>query len=250
MNGDKKIVLITGRYWEGAFVLKEFIKEGVPCKHVFIQKSWWRKENNYEYSKLYLKKLKKDKNSKTERIFYTIEELGRPKGIEIKKIENINSEDSIKKLDKINPTLIAVVGSKIIKSRVLNKFKNKFINFHTGILPEFRGPYSEFWAIYKNQANMIGTTVHLIDEGVDTGRILKQMRVDIDSQKNPQIAHFLNAKAGANLIAKTINEYLLGEITPFRQVESDAHYYTYPTNKQVVALEKRLGIKINLYFAD
>lgn len=250
MNRDKKIVLITARYWEGAFVLKEFIKEGVPCKHVFIQKSWWRKENNYEYSKLYLKKLKKDKNSKTERRFYTIEEIAQPKGIGIKKIENINSEDLTKKLTKISPTLIAVVGSKIIKPKILNKFKNRFVNFHTGILPEFRGPYSEFWAIYKNQVNMIGTTVHLIDEGIDTGRILKQMRVDIGSQKNPQIAHFLNAKAGANLMAKTMNEYLIGKITPFGQVESDAHYYTYPANKQIVELEKRLRIRINLYFAD
>jgi len=60
MNKYKKVILITARYWEGAFVLKEFIKAGTPCKHVFIQKSWWRKENNYEYSKLYLKKLKKE----------------------------------------------------------------------------------------------------------------------------------------------------------------------------------------------
>lgn len=247
-NND--VVLVTGRYWEGAYVFKELIDKGVSCKTVFIQKSWWKEKNDYEYSNLYLEKLKKQKKSKVERFFFTIEELAKLSGTKVEKVDNINSTDFIKALKGLSPKLILVVGSRIIKEDVLDIFENKFINFHTGILPEFRGPYSEFWAMYKNRPDMIGTTIHFIDKGIDTGKILGQARVDVGLEKNINTLHFLNVKKGSSLMAKTVLEYLNGDINPVTQEEEKSSYYSYPSNKEIKELEDKLGVKINLYFAD
>lgn len=63
----------------------------------------------------------------------------------------------------------------IIKSNVINYLKKKVINFHNSFLPLNRGYHPLFWAIYKKTP--LGVTIHLIDEGIDTGRIIYQKKI-------------------------------------------------------------------------
>ena len=246
----QQVILLTSRYWEGAYVLKEFIDQGVPCNQVVVQKTWWRNENDYDYSDNYLKKLAEDSNVQFGQTYYSIEELAEKHGIGIKRINSVNSNVFFSFLKDVDPSIIAVVGSKIIKPDIVNRFKGKFVNYHTGILPEFRGPYSEFWAIYEGVPEYVGTTIHLIDEGIDTGNILKQVFVDVGQEKDPQLAHIINAKAGARLMASTINDYLIGNVIPREQDEERAKYFTFPTDEQIADLGIKLGIKIDLRYAD
>ncbi len=67
----------------------------------------------------------------------------------------------------------------LIKKKVINFKKNKIINFHNSYLPHNRGYHPLFWAIYNKTA--LGVTVHLIDEGIDTGEILYQKKIKYKS---------------------------------------------------------------------
>ncbi len=49
-----------------------------------------------------------------------------------------------------------------------------FINYHAGINPKYRGQHPGYWALASDDAENAGVTIHLVDEGVDTGSVLYQ----------------------------------------------------------------------------
>ena len=58
----------------------------------------------------------------------------------------------------------------ILPADVLSMPKQGFLNAHPGLLPEHRGLDAVCWALSNDEA--VGATVHLLDEGIDTGPIL------------------------------------------------------------------------------
>ena len=50
--------------------------------------------------------------------------------------------------------------------------QQKAICMHMGIAPEYRGSAPNFWALYDRRPELVGATIHLLDEGSDTGPIL------------------------------------------------------------------------------
>ncbi len=64
----------------------------------------------------------------------------------------------------------------IIRPPIFNLFRHGIANFHTSYLPIGRGANPNAWAIFGDQ--QAGVTMHLIDEGVDTGPIVAQLRVE------------------------------------------------------------------------
>ena len=65
--------------------------------------------------------------------------------------------------------VISVLYEKILKPNIVNN--KKCYNFHPGILPEYKGSGICSWAII-NKEEYMGTTLHIIDEGVDTGEVI------------------------------------------------------------------------------
>lgn len=65
---------------------------------------------------------------------------------------------------------ISVLYPKLLSPRFLNKGRTCF-NFHPGVLPKYRGAGASSWAIVNGEIEA-GVTLHVIDEGIDTGAIL------------------------------------------------------------------------------
>lgn len=64
---------------------------------------------------------------------------------------------------------------KILKPHVISKY-NKIYNLHPSFLPWGRGYYPIFWALWENTP--AGATLHEINEGIDQGNIIYQIRVN------------------------------------------------------------------------
>ena len=86
----------------------------------------------------------------------------------------------IKKIYKIKPDLIISYGCSIIKKTLISRFKNKFINVHLGLSPYYRGSATNFWPFVYNKLQFLGVTFMKIDDGIDTGPILHQLRPDLN----------------------------------------------------------------------
>ena len=50
--------------------------------------------------------------------------------------------------------------------------KQKAINIHAGISPYYRGTDCNFWALYDGNPHLVGSTIHLLSKGLDSGPIL------------------------------------------------------------------------------
>ena len=106
-----------------------------------------------------------------------------PKEI-VHKVKSINSQETIKMLQKINPDAVVVNGTRIISKKVLASVTAPFINTHMGITPKYRGIHCGYWALAMNDKENCGVTVHLVDEGIDTGGVLFQSTISPNRQDN------------------------------------------------------------------
>jgi len=64
----------------------------------------------------------------------------------------------------------------IIKRSVLDMFPLAAINLHISLLPYSRGAHPVFWSVANGHP--LGVTIHLLDEGLDTGNILFQREIN------------------------------------------------------------------------
>lgn len=80
---------------------------------------------------------------------------------------------------EINPDLILVYGTSIIKGPIINYFKNKILNVHLGLSPYYRGAGTNYFPFVYDEPEYCGATYMFLDEGIDTGKIIHQIRPDI-----------------------------------------------------------------------
>lgn len=66
-----------------------------------------------------------------------------------------------------------VFGGRILKGLLLNKYKNKLINFHPALLPSFKGIKAIDQALKAN-AFLLGNSAHIVVEDVDSGAVIMQ----------------------------------------------------------------------------
>jgi phosphoribosylglycinamide formyltransferase len=112
-------------------------------------------------------------------------------GIDAKCIspKNFSNRDEFNKallyeLKRLNPDLIVLAGFLVnISEDIVKAFENKIINIHPSLIPSFcgKGYYGlkVHEAALKRGVKVTGATVHFVDAGIDTGRIILQKAVDI-----------------------------------------------------------------------
>ena len=91
---------------------------------------------------------------------------------------------SVLKKYKVTPTngLVCLAGfMRIISPFFIKQYKNKILNIHPALLPAFPGLDAQKQAV-EFGAKFSGCTVHFVDEGVDTGPIILQEIVKVDSK--------------------------------------------------------------------
>lgn len=89
-------------------------------------------------------------------------------------VDTVNDPAVVERLRHDAPDLILVNGTRIIRASVLRATGAPIINTHVGITPDYRGVHGGYWALWNDEPDKFGVTLHLVDEGVDTGTILEQ----------------------------------------------------------------------------
>jgi methionyl-tRNA formyltransferase len=82
-------------------------------------------------------------------------------------------------LDQRPDVCISIAYDQVIRQPLLTIAPHGFINAHPGKLPWYRGRSTINWAIINNESD-IGVTVHVMNEGLDTGDILVQRVLPVD----------------------------------------------------------------------
>ncbi|MEM6967611.1 MAG: formyltransferase family protein [Bacteroidota bacterium] len=181
---DKRVVLLTRGELRHEFFRKYLAsRSGIEVQATFCESNKGNidevvkkdlQENN-------LRTLHLSARAATEEDFFKLfndhqEDFSNP--IFIEKGE-INDAHHVQSIIQMNPDLIISYGCSIIKSRLLSVFRGRFINIHLGLSPYYRGSGTNFWPFVNDELQFVGTTFMYIDEGIDTGEIIHQIRAKI-----------------------------------------------------------------------
>jgi len=84
----------------------------------------------------------------------------------------LNAPETARELSRLAPDVIVRVSGGVLKPHVLAQARVAALNIHHGRAPRIRGMWSIPWAVIEGRADWIGATIHVMDEGIDTGPIL------------------------------------------------------------------------------
>jgi len=153
-----------------------------------------------------------------------VKELALRLGLSLWQPERARSEAFIQTLRQLHPDLIAVAAyGQILPPALLELPRFGCVNVHASLLPKYRGAAPIQWAIL-NGDTATGVTVMHMDATLDTGDIVAQQTTPIAPADNAQTLHDRLAALGAELLVKTIPDYVARKIKPQKQPAEGVSY--------------------------
>ncbi len=162
-------------------------------------------------------------------------------GIPIHSVPSINDPACHTLLAELQPDVVAVYGTRLLTRKTLAAARAPFINYHAGITPKYRGQDPGYWALATGDAQNAGVTIHLVDEGVDTGDVLYQARVTFDRDDTIATYQHVQAATALPLFARAIEDALQSRLAP-KKVDLPSQKWFPPTLWGYLATGLRRGV--------
>jgi folate-dependent phosphoribosylglycinamide formyltransferase PurN len=162
-----------------------------------------------------------------------LEEEPRPEHA-IVDIGSINSSKCVEALNRLDPKVVLLVGCRIVKPQILSQVRCPVLNYHAGINPQYRGMNGGYWALASGDPGNFGTTVHLVDAGVDTGAILYQVRGKPAPDDNIMTYTHRLAALSRDMCVRAVGDALDGKLTVVPNDAPSRQWY-HPTIWQYLA---------------
>jgi methionyl-tRNA formyltransferase len=138
-------------------------------------------------------------------------------GIDFFSDPKINSKEFINRVQKYNCALfVSMSFNQIFGTEMINLPQLKIINCHAGMLPFYRGRNILNWALINDETEF-GITVHFVDEGIDTGDIIKQHRHPITDQDDYKSLLFRAYEGCAVILHEAIKCIQFNEVNRISQ---------------------------------
>ena len=159
--------------------------------------------------------------------------------IPVIKIEgSINSQRSLNTIKSFNPDLlVSILGNQIFKKPLIELAPKGCINLHTAMLPKYRGLMPTFW-VMKNNEKYTGVSVFFVDEGIDSGPIIVQEKIEIGNLTQEQLIR-RTKKIGMELISKSIGLIQRNEVNLIENNSLKQTYFSFPTRRDVKEFKKK-----------
>jgi len=118
--------------------------------------------------------------------------------------------------DFLKSDVYVVFGSSYIKGELADFLvKQKAINIHAGVSPYYRGCDCNFWALFDDNPHLVGTTIHLLSKGLDSGPMLYHAMSNLKT--NPFEYTMSTVKSAFHSIAERIKNDSIFRIKPLVQ---------------------------------
>ena len=135
-------------------------------------------------------------------------------GLLIAQPVKVNDPTTLGRLEEIAPDVMVVAAyGQLLKRPLFSLPPFGTINIHASLLPRYRGAAPINWAIIRGETET-GVTTFLIDEGMDTGKILLQRATPIGEDETAGELHDRLAKMGGELIVDTLGRMERGRVEP------------------------------------
>lgn len=137
----------------------------------------------------------------------------------------LSEETAMEQLKTWDPEIIVVAAfGQILRKNVLDLPEFGCLNVHASLLPRWRGAAPIHAAILHGD-DETGVSIMLMDEGLDTGPVLSQVRTSIEPDETAQSLSDRLSIFGAELLLATLPDYLAGNIQPDPQIDDKATHF-------------------------
>lgn len=156
--------------------------------------------------------------------FSPVKEAAMRHELEILQPEKASQPDFLDRLRELNPDLIVVIAfGQILRKEVLDLPKYGCVNVHVSLLPKYRGAAPINWAIINGEEKT-GVTTMFMDEGLDTGDIIKTREFRLDDEINAGQLHDIMMEEGADVLSQTVKAIEDGTAERIRQNDDESTY--------------------------
>lgn len=153
-----------------------------------------------------------------------VKKLALQHGIPVMQPKTLKSAEVVKELAGLEPDLAVVAAfGYILPGEVLAVPKSGCLNVHPSLLPRHRGASPVADTILSGDA-ATGVSIILMDEGVDSGPILAQRKMDISPEDTTGSLTAKLAVEGAELLLEVLPQWFVGELEARSQDEGEATY--------------------------
>ena len=176
-----KVMILCGRSPRHLYIANKICSASIPVAIVQEVGSHWtlkkimnllKPANLYKKIWRWLRDRKRYLGDKEAQFFFADKKPSLDRTDLINEVPHINHPDVVKLAEQLQPDIIAVFGTSLIRGELLNKGRLGIVNLHGGLSPHYRGADCTFWALYNKEPEQVGCTLHYIDPGIDSGNLI------------------------------------------------------------------------------
>lgn len=161
-------------------------------------------------------------------------------------VKTVNDDGTIALLGLAAPTVVVVHGTRIISRAVLEGLEVPVLNVHAGVTPRYRGVHGGYWARREGRPDLAGSTVHLVDPGIDTGGIVAQATFSCDDVDSIATYPYLHLACAIPLLLEQVDAVLEGispETVPPLTGAERSQLRWHPTAWDYFTAIRRVGVR-------
>jgi len=127
---------------------------------------------------------------------------------------DINDKEVVKFIESLRPDITLIMGISILGLKALQASGPLILNIHGGFLPYYRGNHCIFFALYERRLDRIGSTIHFVDKGIDTGDIVEQFKPSIHDTDQAETLYCRAEKMAVERLVVLLKDFEEGKPLP------------------------------------
>jgi folate-dependent phosphoribosylglycinamide formyltransferase PurN len=134
--------------------------------------------------------------------------------VKVTEVSSANGDDCLALIAQTMPDVVFLASCRMLSRTTLASIPCPVLNYHSGINPKYRGLAGGWWARASGDDANYGTTVHLVDAGVDTGGILYQAFLTPDPRDTLLTDAMAMAAGSREIVIRAVEDALAGKLSP------------------------------------
>ncbi len=255
MKTQTSVVILTSRGPRHSYFARELAKQfriagiEIDDRYHIAGRLWtFLKLNSFNPirmigSFLFKRKLRiyEERDQKIENQFFPRSGEEWPEGIPVRKSSDPNGEESIQWVKSLQPDVLVVFGTRMIREPILSLARFGALNLHTGLSPHYRGGQCTFWCLYEGDLEHVGVTVHHLTSRIDGGDIVYTARPEVEPGDTVRSLECKLVRLGTERMIQAVRELAQGKAPRILQREKGKLFLS-----RMFTLEKRLELERRL----
>ncbi|MCD8317520.1 MAG: methionyl-tRNA formyltransferase [Paraprevotella sp.] len=151
-------------------------------------------------------------------------------GLTVLQPVRLKDETFVEELRSLKADLQIVVAFRMLPEVVWNMPPLGTFNLHASLLPQYRGAAPINWAVINGETGT-GITTFFLEHDIDTGKIIRQVRIPIADTDNAGVVHDKLMELGGQLVVETVDRILAGDVHPVPQEKMPMEKPLHPAPK-------------------